>query len=171
MYYCAIDPGKNAAIALITGPRSVLTVACNKNIRDAFDLLLSLKDHECIIGIEQVHAIWGASSKSTFSFGQSHGYWIGILAYLGLSWVDIPIKEWQAATTERPIKPKTNGLSASEKRKVSQTHKDTLKMESFRAASVAFPSNRFPSHDVADAVNMARFLRIKHQRLAKETTV
>ena len=171
MYYCAIDPGKNAAVALITGKRSVLTVVCNKNMQDAFDLLLSLKDQECIIGIEQIHAIWGASAKSTFSFGQSYGYWVGILAYLGLPWIDIPIKEWQELTTNKPIRPKTNGLSASEKRKVSQTHKDSLKMESFRAASVAFPSNRFPSHDVADAVNMARFLRMRHEGLQKETIV
>lgn len=171
MYYCAIDPGANAAIAVITGPTTVLTVDCRKNLKDAFDLLLSLKDHAHILGVEKVHAIWGASAKTTFSFGSNCGFWYGVLAYIGLTYVDIEIPKWQAATTNKLLKPITKGLSVTQRRKINTAHKANLKMESFRAATVAFPSSRFPSHDVADAVNMARYLRMIHENQKVKTVV
>lgn len=163
--FLAIDPGSSAALALITGPGSVITVSCKDYPTDAYDILGSLKKENVVVGIEEVHAIFNASAKSTFGFGRNYGEWIGILKFLGIPFVNIPIKAWQKLTTNSPDAPKTKGMTATEKRKAKKLHKDTLKMESFRAATAAFPHVRLPNHDVADAVNMARYLQIKYERV------
>lgn len=164
MYYLAIDPGASAGVALITGPSSVIVVSCKDNIQDAYDILRKLDPTNVIVGLEKVHAIYGAAASSTFTFGTNYGKWVGILEYLGIPFRDVTVKQWQDAVTNSPAVPKTKGMLPKEKAKIKKIHKDTLKMESFRAATAAFPETRFPNHDVADAVNIARYLRLIHEK-------
>lgn len=158
MIFVAIDPGNNAAVAIIIGDELVTFLLPEDKSRLFLNLTM-LSEEPHVIGIEKVHAIWGARADSTFQFGSNYGYWVGVLDAFRLTPVDIPIKDWQEAMTDKPEKPKTKGLTRSEVAKLKREHKKNLKMESFRAASEAFPKVRFPSHDVTDAVNMARFLR------------
>jgi len=162
-YYCGIDPGDKPGIALITGKETVLTA---NNSKDAFDLLLSLTKlcpTKYIVGVESLHAIWGVSAAATFSLGARWGFWDGVLQYLGIVYGHIKTVDWQKNTVDMPVRPIVKGLPISDARKAKKLHKDTIKMESFRAATVAFPKVRFPSHDVTDAVNIARYLRLLHE--------
>lgn len=154
-HFAAIDPGSNFALAIITAPTRVITTT---DSYEAFELLKKLKS-DSVVGIEAVHAVFGAGSKSTFSFGKMVGFWEGILKYLNITPVWISIPKWQKWAMQKPDRPDVKGRSASDVRKLKKLHKDTIKMESFRAATVAFPDCRLASHDVADAVNMARYLR------------
>lgn len=45
--------------------------------------------------IEDVHAIWGSSAKSTFAFGFNKGYLIGLLAANKIPYTLVSPKEWQ----------------------------------------------------------------------------
>lgn len=158
MYFVAIDPGNSAAIAIISG--KALSVFSWPEEKATIFLNLSLLSEEPhVIGIEKVHAIYRATATSTFNFGANYGYWKGVLDAFHLTPVDIPIKDWQKTVTNPPEKPKTKGMPRSQADKIKREHKKALKMESFRAASEAFPKVRFPSHDVTDAVNMACYIR------------
>lgn len=48
-----------------------------------------------MVYIEQVHALFKASAKSTFNFGAAYGGVIGAIATLGLPYVLVQPKEWQ----------------------------------------------------------------------------
>lgn len=50
---------------------------------------------EIVCVIEDVHALYGSSAKSTFSFGFCKGYLIGLLAAHRIPYHLIPPKEWQ----------------------------------------------------------------------------
>lgn len=160
MYFAGIDPGAAAGFALITGPETVITVACKNNIEDAFEILRKLDPTKVIVGLEHLHALWGVSSRSTFMLGAAWGGWKMLLEFLHLSVIDIKVQEWQSKVVNLPERPNVKGLSQSEVRKAKKYHKDLIKMESFRAATEAFPKVRFPSHDVTDAVNIARYVQM-----------
>ena len=163
MYYCAIDPGAEAGFALIVGLEDVIAYSSVTHKEQIFSTLRRLNPQGVILGIEGVHAIKNAGAQSSFSFGRNTGYWIGILDFLGFQYEYIPILAWQLATTRKPRKPDIKGWTRTRVQKAKQSHKQALKEESLRAAQHAFPAARIPSHDVADAVNMARYLRMKHQ--------
>ena len=53
------------------------------------------KERDIVCVIEDVHAIFGSSAKSTFSFGLCKGYLLGLLAANRIPYHLIPPKEWQ----------------------------------------------------------------------------
>lgn len=53
-------------------------------------------EHERIVCvIEDVHALFGSSAKSTFAFGFNKGYLIGLLAANNIPYILVQPKEWQ----------------------------------------------------------------------------
>jgi hypothetical protein len=168
MMYLGIDPGASSGLAIITAPDNVIAISCKDNIKKAYKILSNLKSNEVIIGIEAVHAIYGSSASSTFVFGMNKGRWIGILEYLGLPYQEINIQDWQNTMTDSPERPSKKGLLPKEIAKAKKLHKETLKAESYRSATLAFPSCRITSHDCADAINIARYLKYCHEGNKKE---
>lgn len=57
------------------------------------EIRASSEDICCVI--EDIHALHGASAKSTFSFGFCKGYLVGMLAAHRIPYHLIPAKEWQ----------------------------------------------------------------------------
>lgn len=163
MIYAAIDPGDSTGFAVITGEKTVMTASTTPEIFDLLGRLNKFKQHELIIGIENVHALWGVAAKSTFSFGRELGYWLGILDYLQIPPVKIQTKLWQDTTMLLPKRPDIKGLTKYQARKAKDKHKDAIKLASIAAAKAAFPNAHIPNHNVADAINMARYLKHRHE--------
>lgn len=161
MIHAAIDPGEHPGFAMITGEESVI-VADNKE--DIFSLLDGLRSANFVLGLEKVHAVWGASAKATFSFGSNYGFWVGILEFLGFKYTDITPAEWQDAMMNKPHRPPLEGLTKHQAQKIRNLHKDMVKLESMKAAQAAFPKVHLSNHNVCDAVNVARYLRHVYRR-------
>lgn len=153
------DPGGDGAVAIID-----LHGHCKawrfKDDHDALirELPLHLTQHPFIV-FEDVHAIFKAMAKVTFSFGQNTGRMLGIFEAHG-QYPDAYVKpvDWQRAVTVQQIKPFVRGLSAAAARKIKDQHRKALKAESIRAAHDACPKANPHNHDgVADAINIARY--------------
>lgn len=59
------------------------------------DYLRRYDPRECHVVMEEVHALFGASAKSTFAFGETFGYLQGVIGALGLSYTLVNPKVWQ----------------------------------------------------------------------------
>lgn len=86
------------------------------------------KGDSLVCGLEDVHAIYGASAKSTFEFGHGLGVLEGVLTSMKVPYTKISPKKWQ--------KTMWQGIPAIKKKGSTQT--DTKKM-SEAAATRLFP--------------------------------
>ncbi len=158
--FLAIDPGGSAGIAFLSNTGRLTAV---QGFDAARPLLEAAANCLTVIGIEDVHAVRQAGKQGTFNFGRTLGLWEGVLRWLGLSWVKIPVSSWQEICLSKPQRPSIAGLRRSAANAVIAAHRAAIKAESMRAAQKAFPKAVIPCHDVADAINMARYLQWKHR--------
>ena len=95
--YLGIDVGKEGFLAIqYKGVFSFYSIVDN----DLYQLSVIMAEMRskypnltCVI--EDVHSIFGSSSKSTFSFGFNKGYLIGLLAANNIPYVLVQPKTWQ----------------------------------------------------------------------------
>lgn len=122
MIRIGIDPGKHGFICMYFNHKDDLKQdyfeyhpipLINKeiDIHKLYDILSfdgSNWDVKCVL--EDVHAIFGASAKSTFSFGWVVGAIEGILASCDIPYVKVKPKEWQKEMWQGvPVQKKPNG--------------------------------------------------------------
>lgn len=88
-----IDPGKTGAMAVLEG--SVLRIWKFSTWKQMYSILIQVRDEDCTVALEKVHAFKGQGVTSSFSFGASYGGWISILEGLGISYQLIPPQRWQ----------------------------------------------------------------------------
>lgn len=102
--YIGIDPGKLGFITVLNDNNSMEHFAMpllNKdeiNVFGLYGLVSELKKRfgeNVICGIEEVHAIFGASAGSTFNFGYNVGVIHGVFASTGWPILRIQPKSWQ----------------------------------------------------------------------------
>lgn len=98
-----IDVGKSGGIAVFVDDKLDL-LEITPNIGDRIDLhsiayILNSYNNEpntdFHVVIEDVHALFGSSSKSTFNFGWSLGILEGIISTLSIPYTKVAPKEWQ----------------------------------------------------------------------------
>lgn len=95
--YVGIDPGKKGAMAIMgysntTGERYMMKIIPF----DPQEYIKTLKQfHIATCCIEQVHALHGNGITSSFSFGQTYGWLLGILDALGISYQTISPQRWK----------------------------------------------------------------------------
>lgn len=113
-----IDPGKSGAAAIITtGDRPApVTVA---DWTGEADMTCMLKDvwllHDVRLSVvEEVHSMPGQGVVSTFSFGKNYGWWLGLLAGLGIPTITVRPQTWMKHVLPIRTKPgKTPSLDAA----------------------------------------------------------
>lgn len=97
--YCGIDPGANGGIALQDkeGIR-LYALADYPDVADLSDLFyeISATHPNIVAAIEEVHAIFGSSAKSTFNFGRNFGMLTALLCATKMPYVFVQPKDWQA---------------------------------------------------------------------------
>lgn len=156
-YIIAIDPGGDGAVALLDQHGNARTwlfkTQREELIRDLPRYLTS-----AFVIVEDVHAIYGAMAKTTFAFGRNLGHMEGIIEALGGKiHARVVSYDWQAAVTQRVLRPFTKNLPYEEKRKVLAKHKLALKAESIRAARTFYPKVVIDHDGVADSINIGRY--------------
>lgn len=100
MYYIGIDPGKEGAIVVNLDGKIIDTFVVPKIGKEVDLNMLNeyLKKYvgmEAIIGIENVHALFNSSAKSTFGFGHICGVLEMCIVANGISFQKVNPKIWQ----------------------------------------------------------------------------
>lgn len=95
--YIGIDPGKEGFIAVNNGQEIDFFSIKDNDFYSISDYLTQIKEkYENVVCImEEVHSIFGASAKSTFTFGEINGLLKGILIANKIPYHLIQPKNWQ----------------------------------------------------------------------------
>lgn len=99
MIYIGVDPGKKGAWAVIAQSETGQTVKVYPwdDVFFVSDMTaLSRMGVGIVAAVEKVGAMPGQGVTSMFSFGQSYGYILGVLAGLGISCQLVPPRKWKA---------------------------------------------------------------------------
>ena len=119
--------------------------------------------------IEDVHALFGSSAKSTFAFGFNKGYLIGLLAANQIPYTLIQPKDWQKELWINADMVVTYKEVTIKGKKVSKKEVNT-KQTSINCAKRLFPTLDFRKNEKCkkiddnkvDSVLMAEFARRKN---------
>lgn len=99
MRYLGIDPGKKGALVIMDSMRKILDMVPMPMHKTTYDLVTLrsylIENKIRYVFVEKVHAIKGASSKSTFEFGFGAGILHGMLSGLQIPHFYVRPKEWQ----------------------------------------------------------------------------
>lgn len=112
--YIGIDPGLGGALAVLLDDGSMLyatrtpIIAGTGGAKKQYDIpqmVQLVKDwtasyHPAFVAIEKVGAMPHDGVTSSFRFGQGYGLWLGIMAALGLSVIDVRPQVWQKQLLE-----------------------------------------------------------------------
>lgn len=101
-----IDPGKDGYVVTyndVTGNRTMLPIpkiGDKVDVHGIYELFGVIKtafhDYSIQVCIEDVHAIFGASAKSTFEFGYINGILEMAIVSCGFSYTKVAPKKWQS---------------------------------------------------------------------------
>lgn len=98
----SIDPGSTGGIAVFDDEGSdLIELHTIPRVKDNIDynalssLLKELIDSRTTVVLEEVHAVFGSSAKSTFAFGHINGFLLGVVVSIGQPYVLVQPKEWQ----------------------------------------------------------------------------
>ena len=113
--FIGIDPGKSGGIGILYND-SYNVVKCPNTVHEMANELLLIKemgpDIPIYAAIESVHSMPGQGVKSTFTFGQGYGQWLGILATLKIPYIQVTPHKWMKwfGSMPKPKKERKNHL-------------------------------------------------------------
>ena len=96
-----IDPGANGAVACLEENGKVDFIKVMPKTSAGFDgnefdnIIRKCRGVDCVVYIEDVHALFGSSAKATFTFGRICGIIEGIVIANHLRYVYVQPKVWQ----------------------------------------------------------------------------
>lgn len=165
-----IDVGKDGGIAVFVDDKLDLisvtpTIGKEIDLNEFAQILnkYNVEDSDYHVVVEDVHAIFGSSAGSTFSFGWGLGILEGLLVGLSIPYTKVAPKEWQSQLWQG-VKPIIKPPKGDSKKKVVDT-----KATSLLAVKRLFPNidlrkseRAKKEHDgIVDAVLMAEYCRRK----------
>ena len=147
-YVCGVDPGKTGAVALLSlkdNSLRFIRIPLTGTEIDVPALIHDLRQvaphiERCVM--EEVHAIFGSSAKSTFQFGRVNGLIEGALHAAGIPFTKVQPKMWQKVAWKGVEVTKTPTKRVSKKTGEIIGKVDT-KATSLRAARALFPGETF----------------------------
>lgn len=92
MIWIGIDPGAKGAMALVSENQATVTPFDPDTY---IQWLKDIKGHECVCCIEAVHSITGQGIASSFKFGQTYGWLLGVLDAIGIPYQPITPQKWK----------------------------------------------------------------------------
>lgn len=139
--YLGIDVGERGFLTLNIGNEFEFYSIKDNDYYQLGDILKNIKEqHPNVICImESIHAIWGSSAKSTFSFGEINGLLKGLLIANKIPYHLVPPKTWQKVMWDNKdmvvsYKPVTIRGKQTAKKEIN------TKQTSFNAAKRMFPN-------------------------------
>lgn len=97
MIYLGIDPGASGAIAAIWGDEPPMFCKLKETEHDASNWLRQFPLDDCVTTIELVHAMPKQGVTSTFKFGRSYGFLLGLLTAHRIPYQFVRPLVWQKA--------------------------------------------------------------------------
>lgn len=100
-YYIGIDIGKSGAIVIqdqdgrIVDKQTMPKIGTELDIHALNDILLSYPKEDMICAFEDLHAIFGSSAGSTFSFGHICGVTEALVIANHIPFIKVQAKVWQ----------------------------------------------------------------------------
>lgn len=113
--YIGIDPGSKGFIASQCNGGWKHFAIDGASDGEIARHIASFRDTDCVAVIEDVHAIFGSSAKSTFAFGQIKGFLLGLLTAHRIPYHLIPPKQWQKEMWSHADKVTANGRTDTKK--------------------------------------------------------
>lgn len=139
--YIGIDPGTKGFIAVNNG-QDVEFLSINDNDFYAIsDFLTNIKEkyNNVVCIMEEVHAIFGASAKSTFSFGEINGVLKGLLMANKIPYHLVQPKNWQKEMWDNKDMDASYTIQMRNGKEISKKVVNT-KQTSINAAKRLFPT-------------------------------
>lgn len=135
--YMGIDPGSKGCVTVMDGGGIRFFSLRDMTERETAELFgkVGKADGGAAAVMEEVHAVFGSSARSTFSFGETYGMLKGLLVAAGIPYSLVPPKTWQAE------------IWASDD-KVYRYKRDGKKMVDTKATSINAARRLFPGLDL-----------------------
>lgn len=133
----AIDPGEKGCITVLKDGEHDFIAIADHDREQIATIISQFFDPfaEVVAVMEEVHAVFGASAKSTFNFGEIFGFLKGVLITSGIPYHLVQPKEWQ-------------GEIWINEDKVWRYKHDGKKMVDTKNTSIAAARRLFPSIDL-----------------------
>lgn len=174
MIRIGIDPGKNGYICVYeevvdeAGTNSCFTyypiplvkneldISRLNDILDQYMITFGYTNVHCVL--ENVHALFGASAKSTFNFGWIFGVIEGLLTANRIPYTKVAPKDWQKEMWQGIPKITKQGKNSTDTKAMSLlAAKRLFPNEDLRATERSVK----PCHDKIDALLLAEYCRRK----------
>lgn len=94
MIYIGIDPGAKGAMTIL-GESAVKIYPFDPTKYISVLREIHERELDCVCCIEAVHSISGQGIASSFRFGQTYGYLLGLLEAFGISYQPITPQKWK----------------------------------------------------------------------------
>ena len=108
--YVGIDPGsKGFAVFYLTDKGAYVSVPLSDTHWLCEMFRAAADSGDCMVAIEDVHAMHGQGVTSTFTFGMNCGIVRGLVMAFGLPFVTVPPQAWQKVMLVRDDKVKRDG--------------------------------------------------------------
>lgn len=154
-YYIGLDPGVNGCCSYIHGDSIESFSFQDYDMTDIYYKLLDIQHlDQCYAVVEDIHAVFGSSAKSTFNFGFNKGWIIGMLTALRIPYSLIPPKTWQNGVWERCDK-----VMDGKKVKTKETSINCAKRILPNASLRRTPRCTKPDDGICDSLLMAEYAR------------
>lgn len=149
--YIGIDPGAKGFIAVM-GEQTRFFPLEKALYRDiaAFLGYVKEKSSPCFCCMEEVHAVFGSSARSTFEFGRINGALEGILCALGIPYQFVQPKVWQKAVWTNP------DIVTCEKERVTRGGRRLVRAVDTKRTSLRAAARLFPGVDLRKTPRCAR---------------
>ena len=86
-FLCACNPDNNT--------RAYISIADSTKAEIAHFLRDNAIAQDCVVVMEEVHAVFGSSAKGTFNFGEIFGFLQGLAVAYDIPYHLVPPKDWQ----------------------------------------------------------------------------
>ena len=164
-YFIGIDPGKTGAIAVLDENRHIEFARKFDDLDDIVEKLYFLVEASQIPAyhgssptllyayLEKVHASPQMGVTSAFTFGQSYGYWHGVLGALNIPYELITPQKWQGEVLDS--KPSKGPMPRVEYRKKLKAHITAFVLRAVPDAKNYIKLKK--DQDIADAICLALY--------------
>lgn len=139
--YLGIDVGEKGFLTLNLGNEFKFYSIKDNDYYQLADILKEIKQSypNVICAMEQVHAIFGSSAKSTFTFGEINGLLKGLLIANKIPYHLVPPKKWQGEIWDNKDMVITYKAIMIKDKQTTRKEVNT-KQTSFNAAKRIFPN-------------------------------
>ena len=172
-YYCGVDIGSNGGIVVIDEDNNIVLKHIMPKVGNSSEIDVGklieyfTKFDLVIVAMEDLSSIFGASSRSNFTFGINNGIIIATVKCLKLPFIKIHSKTWQKFAFEGIREVRKAGNGKKDKNGNDKLGKVDTKLMALQAIHRLYPNEDFTkserakkAHDgLIDACLISRYLK------------